>query len=241
MACNSVRLFNLKYSSQVALRWLLSQKALHSSVVTVSFFKSFAHVSNLSFLSDRFPKRHTLQRRERKVRFKWMKRNFPFCSLQFMIKNNLNPWNNRTKGCGYTAASKQQVSIKTITAHTQPLHVDSVTPIINYCVSVVIKKSKAQPWPQPWQQAELWHPVVSQVNWNCLLCIKLFQLFTSAVKSIRYYSWNHKTVQSSVFPADQRKHKRFPTKHKNKKKSMRLNKVWHVNAPNSHKQYTTLH
>jgi len=49
MACISVRLLRVKYSSQVALASSLSQKMLHSSVNAVTFFTSavLAHVLNI--------------------------------------------------------------------------------------------------------------------------------------------------------------------------------------------------
>lgn len=51
----SVRLFKAKYSSQVALRYGLSQKRFQSSTSV------FAHFSNISFFRVRFPNRQTLE------------------------------------------------------------------------------------------------------------------------------------------------------------------------------------
>lgn len=102
------------------------------------------------------------------------------------------PETTEQRGFGYTAASKQQVSITTITTHTQHLHVDSVTPIINYCVLVVITRSKAQPWPQPRQQAELWHPVVSQDS----------KLTKTASYVSSYYSCSHQRSHLSSITAE---------------------------------------
>ena len=136
---------------------------------------------------------------ERAKQFKWMKRNFLFCSMEFLIKKKSLTWTPETteQGFGYTAASKQHVFITSINAHTQPLHADSVTLIINYSVSVVIIRSKEQPW--------LWSQSESKLT-------KTATYVSSYVScSHQYYSWNHNTTKS--FPTDQRKRKRFPKKH----------------------------
>lgn len=62
-------LLAVKYLSQVALRWGESQNRRHSWVVTVPLAVSrvLAHTSKFFHTRVRFPRRHTLERREHKI------------------------------------------------------------------------------------------------------------------------------------------------------------------------------
>lgn len=56
--------------------------------------------------------------------------------------------------------------------HTQPLHAVCVTPIINSCVTVIFKTTKAQPWlqPQSQHQPKLCHPM-AVVTFTAVACL----------------------------------------------------------------------